>query len=195
MKGAEEARQQREQLDKYLEWVKTEGGIEGPTRLPTMFTPEQENRMEWLRWRCSGKILEMGCNWGLVLAYCHGHIGVDHNEKNIELARILNPAAEFIACDISKVPLDDYAVDTVMLPDILEHATWEDVPKVINESLRLAKKRLLITLPNCNDFDWVSTSFKHQWICTMEKLKELREIIDATTVEVTPYFFFIHKEV
>lgn len=193
MNGAEEARLQREQLDKYLAWVQEEGGVEGPTRLMTMFTPEQELRMNWLRERCSGRILELGCCYGLVLAYCHGHIGVDSNEKSIALAEVLNPGATFVHGDFRQLQFPDKSVDTVMIPDCLEHIPWDDVPQVINEALRLARQRVLITLPNSNA-KMVAGSFKHQWRCTMAKLDELLQLLRPVMHEVTPYFILIHKE-
>jgi SAM-dependent methyltransferase len=193
MDGAEEARLQREQLDKYLEWVKTEGGIEGPNRLTTTFTPYHEYAMQWLRRRCSGKVLEFGCNYGIILAYCHGHVGIDINEKNILLARVLNPAAEFIVADIRNVPLPDKYADTVMVPECLEHVPWEDVPKVIAEAERLAKLRVLFTIPNANGN--IGPCFKHQWLCTMSKLEDLKKILGPDTIRgVTPYYILIHKE-
>jgi SAM-dependent methyltransferase len=192
MKGAEEARLQRAQLEKYLEWVRTEGGIEGPNRLTTTFTPHHEELMMWLRHRCLGKILEFGCNYGIILAYCHGHIGIDINPQNIELARILNPAAEFIVSDIRCVPLPDKCVDTVMVPECLEHVPWVDVPGVISEAERLARTRVLYTVPNPDTE--TGHSFKHQWLCTTDKLMEIKKhLLKGAKVEITEYYIRINE--
>lgn len=44
-----------------MRWVKSEGGIEGPTQLTTVFQPHQKIRMDWLKRHASGRILELGC--------------------------------------------------------------------------------------------------------------------------------------
>jgi hypothetical protein len=174
--NSNEALAQREQLNKYLEWVKTEGGIEGPTHLSTMFKPHQKVRCEWLRENCIGKILELGTCYGFVLAYCGGHIGLDINPASIQLARILNPEMEFIVGDIRHVPLADKSVDTTIIPDCLEHVPWEDVSLVINEAIRVSRMRVLITVPWEED-GLEAGSFKHQWLCTPPKLTALSKML------------------
>lgn len=162
---------QKEQLGRYLEWVEREGGTELPTRLSTITQPEQLVRLSFLKKRCRGKIMELGTCYGFVLAFCNGHIGVDRNERSIELARILNPEKTFLVADVRHVPYDDKSVDTVLLPDVLEHLPFEVVPLAINEAIRLARQKVLITIPEANSRH--STCFKHQWLCTEKALKVL----------------------
>jgi len=167
--NASEAKAQREQLEKYLQWVENEGGFENPTQLDTLLQPAQMLRLEWLRANSIGKIMELGTCYGFVLAYCNGHIGVDWNEKSIMLAKILSPGREFVVSDARKVPFGDGSVDTVIVPDILEHLPLEDVLLVINEAIRLATWKVLITIPDADGKH--AACFKHQWLCTVPVLK------------------------
>lgn len=174
MEGAEEAKRQRDQLDRYLKWFKEEGGIEGPTHLDTWFKPQQQNRLAWLKMKCVGTVMELGCCYGYVLAYCGGQIGVDHNEKSIELARILNPSKEFVVADIRALPFPDDYVDTVMVCEVLEHIPWDDVPKTLREARRVAKQKVLITVPDGEELTPEATSFKHQWLCLWDNAEDMR---------------------
>ena len=169
--GAAQAQAQREQLARYLEWVKAEGGQEGPTHLATMLSDGQQERLRWLRAESAGTIMELGCNWGFVLAYVRGHIGVDWNQHSIELARVLNPSLEFRCEDVRELSAGDRSVDTVILPDILEHLAWEDVPGVVRAAQRVARQRVLITLP-APDSRYATTP-KHQWLASPDKVEAL----------------------
>lgn len=173
MEGAEEAKRQREQLDLYLKWVEEEGGIDGPTRIDTMVQPAQVVRMEWLKAHSVGTILEVGCNWGIVLAWCQGQAGFDKNKANIELAQILAPKRRFYVGNARKLPIEDGAFDTVMLPDILEHILWEDVPKALKEARRVARQKVLITVPDADTA--MGQIFRHAWLATPEKVKAIRD--------------------
>lgn len=195
MEGTEESKTQREQLEKYLEWVKTEGGVEGPTHLSTWFKPHQQQRLRWLKLNCRGTIMELGCNWGFVLAYCNGNVGVDWNEKSIALAKILNPRKDFVVADIRKLPFPDNYVDTVLLPDVLEHLAWEDVPHAIAEGKRVAKKKILITIPNGDHHTSEAASFKHRYLLTAGKRQELVNMLKPWQVKTTVTYYFVTMEV
>ena len=172
--GAKESKRQKEQLDRYLSWVSEEGGTEGPTHLDTWFKPHQHKRLEWLKSHSTGVTAEFGCNYGYVLAYCGGHIGVDWNKSSIRLAEILNPARKFITADIRRLPLPALYADTVMLCDVLEHLRYPvDVELAVAEAMRVARAKVLITLPNGEHDTPESNSFKHQWLATSDKVKEI----------------------
>lgn len=173
MEGAEEAKRQREQLDLYLHWFKEEGGVDGPTRISTMVQPAQVARMEWLKRHCAGTILEVGCNWGIILAWCGGQAGVDKNKANIGLAQILAPRCQFYIADARKLPFEDGSFDTLMLPDIIEHLLWKDVPKVLKEARRVARQKVLITVPDADTP--MGHMFRHAWLATPEKVKAIRD--------------------
>lgn len=193
MSSADEARRQRVQLRRYLAWVVEEGGIEGPTRLDTIWKPHQQARIQWLKERCRGMVMELGCNWGWVLSYCGGHIGVDWNERSIELARILNPRLEFVVADVRDLPFPDGHVDTVMACEVLEHLDWPDVPKAVAEAQRVARARVLITIPNGEGDTAEATSMKHRWLLDAERRQAVLNMLApwpwSVEWELTPHFF------
>lgn len=181
---SQEAKRQKEQLQKYLAWVEKEGHTEGPTRIDTMVKPQQVNRMEWLKEHCVGTVLEVGCNFGIVLAWCGGQAGVDLNPHNIALARILAPKRKFLVADVRRLPFQDGEFDTVMLPDILEHLYWADVPEALKEASRVAQRKVLITVPDGETDTAEATSFKHTYLATPEKVKAMAANFPGTvTIE------------
>lgn len=191
---AEEARRQREQLDRYLKWFSEEGGSEGPTHLSTWFKSHQQYRLNWLKKHCVGTIMELGTCYGYVLAYCGGKIGVDWNQQSIALARILNPTKEFVEADIRNLPFPDSYADTVMACDVLEHLPWDDVSKALREARRVAKQRVLITIPDERNIP-DSTCFKHLWLATSEKVKAIAREFPSDKVTVGRKYGFILMEV
>jgi len=193
--GTEEARRQREQLDRYLKWVKEEGEGEGPTRLDTWFKPHQQYRLHWLKEHCIGTVMELGTCYGFALAYCEGQIGVDWNEKSISLAKILNPKKKFIVADIRKLPFAERYVDTVMAIDVLEHIPWEDIPQALKEASRVARKKLLITFPDGETDMSDATCFKHFWLGTQEKVQAIRQHFANEKVTIEKKAGFILMEV
>lgn len=196
MEGSGEARRQREQLDRYLKWVEEEGGVEGPTHLDTWFKPKQQNRLAWLKKHCVGTVMELGTCYGYVLAYCGGQIGVDWNEKSIALARILNPSKEFVVADIRNLPFPNNHVDTVMACDCLEHIPWEDVPKAVSEARRVAKEKVLITLPDPYAKDNSDAiNFKHRWLATQEKVRDIMNDFSGAVVKVDREAGFVLMDV
>ena len=152
----------------YDEWVKTEGGLEHPTHMETLETPEQQARIEWLVRHTfpSMSILDVGCNRGYVLykmanrregKFC----GVDINIENIELAMRTYYWIHFCQMDVlDGLQFDDNSYNIVVMADILEHLPSDKMDYAIQEGLRVAKDKLLITIPYRQD---LATCFKHQW--------------------------------
>lgn len=192
---AEEAKRQREQLDHYLKWVKEEGGVEGPTHLDTWFKPPQQYRLRWLKRHCVGKIMELGTCYGYVLAFCGGQLGIDHNEKSIALAKILNPTKEFVTADIRSLPFPDNHVDTVMACDVLEHVPWEDIPQALKEAKRVTQHKILITVPDGETDSADAICFKHIWLATPEKVQAMAEEFSNEKVTIERKGGFILMEV
>ena len=158
---------QEKQRQRYEEWGRAEGNIEHPTHLQTLLKPEQQRRIQWLRDRCwlEQDILDIGCSWGYILNKLQGRCGVDINPESIEKGQKEFPHIEFKVGDVIKglnIPDRKYAI--VIEADLLEHLEWfEGVEKGLMEGLRIARNKLLITLP------WKPTSdcalcFKHQWV-------------------------------
>lgn len=191
---ADEARKQRDQLERYLKWVKEEGGVEGPTHLDTWFKPHQKYRLRWLKRHCVGTVMELGTCYGYVLAYCGGQIGVDWNQQSIALARILNPGKEFVEADIRNLPFPDSYVDTVMACDVLEHLPWDDVHQALREARRVAKQRVLITIPDERNIP-DSTCFKHLWVASPEKVEVMAAEFPEAEVDIIKKVGFILMEV
>ena len=192
---SQEAKRQKEQLQRYLDWVEREGNTEGPTRIDTMVQPQQVSRMQWLREHCVGTVLEVGCNFGIVLAWCGGQAGVDSNQANVRLARILAPRREFTQGDVCSLPYPNQYFDTLMLPDILEHLFWSDVPTALEEARRVARRKILITFPDGESDSPMALAFKHAWLATPEKVLAIKGIFSAATVTVERKEGFILMEV
>lgn len=173
MTGADQARLQREQLDRYLKWVEEEGGMELPVRLQTFLKPEQQARIRWIKRHSEGEIAEIGCSWGYILACVGGQTGVDINPQLIQLAHILSPSLEFHVGDARDLSFLKKTYDTVLLCEILEHLPYEDVPRAIAEARRVCRKKILITLPVGEHV----TSVRHQWVLTKTRLDELLRML------------------
>jgi len=98
------------------------------------------------------RILDFGCATG---AYClelkklnFECIGVDINEKYIKIAKQKGVEAYLIK---DHLPFNDNSFDTVILFEILEHVQYPD--RILKEAKRVAKKNILITVPNCEGFE------------------------------------------
>jgi ubiquinone/menaquinone biosynthesis C-methylase UbiE len=195
VESAEEARRQKEQLQRYLAWVEKEGGVDGPTHLSTLFRPEQQDRIAWLKEHSEGSVLELGCCYGFILAACDGQVGVDINPQNIALARVLNPRKVFLEGDIRQLPLQDNFADTVMVPECLEHLPWEDVPRALSEALRVARKKVLLTMPNAEYATKTSATFKHAWLLTQERFQALLNLLEGHQVRFERNYFWVLIEV
>lgn len=156
-------------------WIEEEGGIEGPTHLETLMQPEQQKRIEWLKLHCQSKsILDIGCNWGWVLSQVDGQCGVDINPNNIALARERFPERQFSVGDVTGgLGFSGGSFDTVIEADLLEHLDWFDgVEKALKEGIRIARGRLLVTLPWRRD-NKCALCFKHHWLVTEDSISRI----------------------
>jgi SAM-dependent methyltransferase len=107
-------------------------------------------------------VLDLGCGTGgysrALADRGHGVRGLDVNEAYVERARALGVAAE--AYDGERLPLEDGAVDTVVLLEVLEHL---DEPRaLLVEAARVARRNVLASTPNCTQsFEGVPIEFSH----------------------------------
>ena len=184
------------QETKHREWLK-EGGVEHPTHLETLQNLEQQARINWLKQHCLGvkEILDIGCNWGYILNEINGLTGVDINPENLDLAIHKFPHLYFLQGDITKgLPFmnDHYAI--VVMAELLEHLEWGDVGKSIREGLRIARHKLLITLPWRRTED-CALCFKHKWIPNEERigliLTKLMLLAKRVNIECDGNFVYI----
>lgn len=184
----DEATRQHEQLARYLKWKAMGDELEGPTRLSTLLQPMQQERIRWLAERCEGRILEVGCSWGYVLACCGGHVGVDWEQPTVELARVLSPDREFIHASTTQLPFENGSFDTVMLPEVLEHVAWEEVPTAISEAKRVARQKVLVTMPDGSEPTREALCFKHIWLLSAKQAYKVAAMLGRCSVEKVGMF-------
>jgi ubiquinone/menaquinone biosynthesis C-methylase UbiE len=124
-----------------------------------------------------GSVLDVGCeHGGFALNFSkNGHraVGIDVSEEYLKRARKLCPEVEFIQGWAEELPFDDNSFDTVFLGEILEHVIEPKI--VIDEAYRVAKQRVVITVPNPNFEKTPDKWSGHLRIFTGEMLKGLLE--------------------
>ena len=86
------------------------------------------------------------------------------------------------------LPLDDDAVDTVVLLEVLEHL--EDPAALLREARRVARRNVLVTTPNCTQsFGHVPVEFchmldtDHRQFFTLDSMRALLDEVFGSTVE------------
>jgi SAM-dependent methyltransferase len=99
------------------------------------------------------KLLDLGCGLG---GYAHhlirrGHevTAVDRNPRYVELARRYGVPAQLVEGE--RLPFADGAFDAVFLVEVLEHIPDGAVPAVLREARRVAKRSVILTVPDCTD--------------------------------------------
>lgn len=181
----QEAQRQKEQLDRYLAWVRAEGGEEGPVRLSTYMKAHQRTRIRWLQQHSEGSILEVGCNWGYVLACLGGGTGIDKNPQVLALARLLAPQSMFLQIDLTHdgfLSLATGSFDTVLLSEVLEHLPWDFVQRIVSDARRVARKRVLMTVPDGTEDTEDATNLKHAWLATSDRVRKLLDYAGSPVV-------------
>lgn len=179
MENSDWAERQRELLERHSQWVAEEGGMELPVQLDTYFRPEQQERIKWLNLRTEGTVLDVGCSWGYLLACLGGQAGVDINDRLLDIARLLVPGRQFVCGDARALPFADKSFDTVVIAETLEHLWWmEGVGQAILEARRVARKRILVTVP-APDEGAEAESFKHQWFAGPDEQRALKRLLSA----------------
>jgi len=98
------------------------------------------------------RILDVGCATG---EYCRilnkqgfECVGVDMNPEYVANARA--SGVEAYCMDAESLKFADNSFDTVILFEVLEHLNNPDC--VLKEVKRVARKNILVTVPNCSDF-------------------------------------------
>ena len=175
-------------------WIAAHGVMERPVQLDTYLKPHQAARYKWLKSQAYGTILEVGCSWGYILAYVGGQQGVDINPNAVEIAKVLARERQFQVATATDLPFEDGSFDTVMLPEVLEHMNWEHVPQAITEALRVAKRRVLITLPDGREDTEDATNAKHVWIADDARISVLTDMLVKPTVDYVEGFLCMGKE-
>ena len=92
-------------------------------------------------------VLDVGCAEGLYVDYSRelGYFAVGCDISMTKLKRA-EPKGYYIHCDAQHLPFKDDSFDIVMLNRVLEYIPNDK--KAISEAFRVAKKYLIITVPN-----------------------------------------------
>ena len=171
---------QEAQLSKYLEW-KNKGGFELPIQLTTLMRPEQQFRINWIKSNCHSRdVIELGTNFGFILASVGGRVGIDISEQCVELARVLQPDKTFLIADITKPPLPfaPHEFDVCIMAEVLEHLLFEtQVPIALSEAIRITRHTLLITFPNGEHDTVDAVAPRHAWLGSVDRVEKLQALI------------------
>jgi ubiquinone/menaquinone biosynthesis C-methylase UbiE len=102
-------------------------------------------------------ILDLGCATG---EYCiileemgFECTGVDINPQYVEIAR--KKGVNAIVAEGDDLKFEDHSFDTVLLFEVLEHV--ENPQNLLKEAKRVAKKNVLITVPDCGQLSELSS--------------------------------------
>ena len=97
-------------------------------------------------------ILDVGCATGEYCQKLNGLgfkcVGVDVNPEYI--ARAKKSGVKAYVINGKSLNLTDNSFDTALLFEVLEHVKYPDI--ILEEVKRIAKKNVLITVPNCSAF-------------------------------------------
>jgi len=169
---------------RYERWVRESSGVEKPPLLATYMQPPQQRRLQWIEDQCRGaeSVLELGCSAGYVLLKAGKNAerlaGMDINRKVIEENKKAFWEVEWVCGDVTKLPLPfpDNSYEVVLATEIFEHIPWANVSPLIMDALRVASKKVLITIPNATLLNYnrrYVESEHHQWALTQDRLYAL----------------------
>ena len=120
-------------------------GINGPTKA-------KQSIVDFCRDRAGKTILDLGCatgNYCLALEELGFEcIGVDINREYVDIARKRGVRA--LPIDGS-LPFSEKSFDTIIMLEVLEHV--EDLDKLLCEVKRVARKNVLLTVPNNTGYE------------------------------------------
>lgn len=95
------------------------------------------------------KVLDLGCGWGTfcfaLAPLCKEIIGIDYNEKGIDLCKKLSENfnfnnIKFVCTDAQNTGLESESFDVIICADLFEHLYPDTFENVMNECNRLLKK-------------------------------------------------------
>ena len=108
--------------------------------------------VRFARRHAAGSILDVGCGFGAYSGHLRNDgrvcVGCDINLQY--LRRAAQEGLPVVNVD-SKLPFPDGSFDSVLLFEVLEHVP--DIKTILNESFRVARKNVLITVPNSENVE------------------------------------------
>lgn len=106
---------------------------------------------------CGKHILDLGCATGNYMAEFtrrgYDCVGVDVNPAYIERAKKRGLNVHLVT---DKLPFPDKSFDTVVMFEVAEHLP--DIVSVLAEARRVARKNIILSVPNCEEFDGLQQS-------------------------------------
>jgi SAM-dependent methyltransferase len=170
-----------------LHWIKWHARLDADSN-PTLkvFLSEDEIRKLWSRQDNSqpqNDILEIGCSNGVIIEMLNGKYGMDKEPAIIEANRRRNPKIQWILYDATKPwhMFKDSSVSVVALLDVLEHVPFRKALFMVKEAMRVAKNKILITIPNGlnpNQNQRNYACFKHCWVLDAYRLSKIQNHIE-----------------
>jgi SAM-dependent methyltransferase len=108
--------------------------------------------VRFARQYAAGSILDLGCGFGAysrdLMKEGRACFGCDINLEYLRKAA--QQGLPVVNVD-SKLPFPDGSFDSVLLFEVLEHVP--DIKTILDESFRVARENMLITVPNSEDID------------------------------------------
>jgi rhamnosyltransferase len=101
--------------------------------------------------RIRGRLLDVGCGIGDMLAFRRNSVGVDINERTVEFCVGRGLDARSMKPD--ELPFEDASFESVLMDNVLEHI--EDPAPLLADSLRVLESggRLLVGVPGTRGWD------------------------------------------
>lgn len=102
--------------------------------------------------KAKGKdILDVGCGYGAYSQELNNIgfrcVGIDANKENIKKA--VSRGVEAYIGNAENLSFKDKSFNTVIMFEVIEHLKHPE--KAVSEAIRVAKKNILITVPNCDE--------------------------------------------
>lgn len=151
----------------------------------------QKKRVDWICDHAvtSKGVLDIGCANGYIVSRMkkphsrYSHCGVDIDGDRIRLAQREREGIDFYVIDVRfGIPFPDNSFSTVVLAEMLEHMSLDSAKKLLKESVRVSRNKVLITMPFAggdymNDPERIIMveSVDHKWKPTEKNIENLLE--------------------
>lgn len=117
-----------------------------------------------------GKVLSAGCGDGSSTAWVKNLVGIDIDEKSIEIAQESFPKQTFLLGKVEKIPFPKEFFDTVLAMDVLQYSN-ED--KALSEIYRVLKPGGVVLISVPRDFFAYKILDWETWFKPKKKFKKV----------------------